>query len=203
MKPEALKICLVDDETDIIESFSENLKSDFQVRTFTSAALALEAFDHGLKPHVVVSDLKMDQIDGITFMQKIRERNLDSRLILMSGQAHREDIIKVMNLGASGFLEKPFTMAQLRQTLNQPPLIAQPPAVGATLHQLNMLNGALEKLSHSYFHRAAEVENFIFANNQNLYSTFEQKKNFFKMLKEQRELTRDVQQLKMKLGKIP
>lgn len=79
------KVFVVDDEKQIARLLSVALRqSEFDVETFFDARSALERAILCL-PDVLVSDITMPEMDGITLAETIRERNPNCRIILISG----------------------------------------------------------------------------------------------------------------------
>lgn len=111
-------IVLIDDETDIVEAVSEMLELEgFSVATFTDPNLALKS----LKNHsqsVVLCDVRMPKIDGLTLLSLIQHRSPHVPVLLMSGHGDIPMAIEAIKLGAFDFLEKPLNTADLVEKLN-------------------------------------------------------------------------------------
>ena len=103
-------IVIVDDEEMVLTSLSAllSLETDYQVKTFTSAKKALEFIkknDTGL----VVSDYLMPEMDGITFLAKVKEIKPQVPRIVLTGYADKENAIKAINdVGLFQYIEKPW-----------------------------------------------------------------------------------------------
>ena len=103
-------IVIVDDEDMVLTSLSSflSLESDYQIKTFTSAKKALEFIkknDVGL----VVSDYLMPEMDGITFLAKVKEIKPQVPRIVLTGYADKENAIKAINdVGLFQYIEKPW-----------------------------------------------------------------------------------------------
>jgi DNA-binding response OmpR family regulator/Tfp pilus assembly protein PilF len=67
--------------------------------------------------HIVLSDLNMPEEDGFALIENIRSRDINSDIpiILVSGEAAKEDIIRAVDLGASEYLVKPFVAEDLER----------------------------------------------------------------------------------------
>ncbi|MFT7561532.1 MAG: two-component system chemotaxis response regulator CheY [Flavobacteriales bacterium] len=78
---------------------------------------ALEMFE-SLDPHVVTMDLTMPQMDGIECVGRIIKRAKHTRILVVSALSDIETGIQALELGARGFLCKPFSDEQLRSALN-------------------------------------------------------------------------------------
>lgn len=109
-------IWLIDDEPDLAMVYADALVKDaIRVEIFGSAEEALEKIISGAKlPELIVTDLNLPKMDGITFLKTIREKLLELPVILVSGGMDRENLVKASNLSITGFLEKPFDLEVFR-----------------------------------------------------------------------------------------
>ena len=103
------KILLVDDDTDILEILTYNLKkSNFIVDT---ASNGIEAIEKALKfkPDLIVLDVMMPDMDGITTCEKIREIPDLDNVIITFLTARNEDYSEIAGLeaGADDYIDKP------------------------------------------------------------------------------------------------
>ena len=105
---EQIKIAIVDDEKDMRDSIGQWLAlSGHKTETYASAADALKVIGPDY-PGIVISDIKMPNMDGIQFLKKLQ--NLDSAIpvILITGHGDVAMAVDAMRIGAYDFLEKPF-----------------------------------------------------------------------------------------------
>ncbi|GIK63448.1 MAG: DNA-binding response regulator [Chloroflexi bacterium] len=102
-----MKILIVDDEEAIRDSLSQKLtRAGFQVSTAANGLEGLRTF-HTERPDVVVLDIAMPEMDGLTVCQRIREV-AETPIMMLSAQAVTEvDIIEGLNAGADEYLMKP------------------------------------------------------------------------------------------------
>lgn len=61
-----------------------------------------------LKPDLVLLDILMGQMDGITALQQIMRQDPQAKVIMVSALGHEEKQQQALSLGASGFVRKPF-----------------------------------------------------------------------------------------------
>ena len=103
-----MKIMIVDDEMDMRQSVSQWLAlSGYDTETYASAE---EALSH-LSPDyagIVVTDIRMPTMDGMTFLKKIMAMDSTLPVILVTGHGDVPIAVEAMRLGAFDFLEKPF-----------------------------------------------------------------------------------------------
>ncbi|CUA97029.1 sigma-54-dependent transcriptional regulator [Pannonibacter indicus] len=106
-------VLLVDDEEDLRLSTSQALELyGLQVKTFSSAEEVLARTGFGFDG-IVVSDIRMPGMDGMTLLQRIRELDHEIPVILVTGHGDVQLAVKAMREGAYDFIEKPFTTQAL------------------------------------------------------------------------------------------
>jgi DNA-binding NtrC family response regulator len=111
-------ILLVDDEEMVLNSIKTffAIESDYKLLTYTSPLKALEDIERNhRKIDLVVSDYLMPEMDGITFLAKVKETLPIVPRILLTGYADKENAIKAINnVGLYQYLEKPWNNEDLR-----------------------------------------------------------------------------------------
>ncbi len=106
--PEQLTIAIVDDEQDMRESISQWLSlSGYQTKTYASAEDALKEIGADYLG-IVISDIKMPGIDGITFLKRLQKADNALPVIMITGHGDVAMAVEAMQIGAYDFLEKPF-----------------------------------------------------------------------------------------------
>lgn len=108
-----MNIILIDDDEDIRTALSQTLElAGFNVTACARAERALELvvadFDG-----VVISDIRMPRMDGMTLLAEIAARDAELPVILITGNADVALAVKAMRAGAHDFIEKPFEPARL------------------------------------------------------------------------------------------
>ena len=111
MKPG--QVLLVDDEEEIRRSTAQSLQlAGFAVRDFASAETVLDYVTPGFNG-VVVSDIRMPGMDGMTLLARAREIDPDLPVILVTGHGDVQLAVRAMREGAYDFIEKPFDAQHL------------------------------------------------------------------------------------------
>lgn len=106
-------VLLVDDEEDIRRSTRQSLElAGFDVQEVVSAEAALDLVTPGFAG-VIVSDIRMPGMDGMTLLTKIRDIDADVPAILVTGHGDVQLAVRAMREGAYDFIEKPFSGQQL------------------------------------------------------------------------------------------
>lgn len=112
------RILCVDDEPNVLEAFRRQLRRHFEVVTAGGGPEGLRTIAENNGFAVIVSDLRMPEMDGIQFLARVRERSPDSVRIMLTGNADVESAIKAVNEGdLFRFLTKPCPPEQLISTL--------------------------------------------------------------------------------------
>ncbi len=112
-------IVLVDDEDMVVTSIKSflTLETDYEVVGFTAATKALEHIENN-RVDVVVSDYLMPEMDGISFLAKVKEVQPEATRILLTGYADKENAIKAINdVGLYQYIEKPWENEDLKIVL--------------------------------------------------------------------------------------
>ncbi|MBB4188673.1 two-component system C4-dicarboxylate transport response regulator DctD [Sinorhizobium terangae] len=113
------RVLLVDDEEELRHSSAQALElAGFRVDTFASAERALEFISFSFSG-VVISDIRMPGMDGMTFLQRIREIDAEVPVILVTGHGDVQLAVRAMREGAYDFVEKPFTAQTLAGTIRR------------------------------------------------------------------------------------
>lgn len=113
MSSRPVHILVVDDEPHIRESLSKVLERDgYAVTTAADAGAALACLAR--QPvEIVISDVMMPEMDGITLLKRIRETREDIEVLLITGHASVERAVEAMREGAWDYISKPFKRADI------------------------------------------------------------------------------------------
>src|SRR3954454_15451654 len=108
-------VLVIDDETGSRESMAIALeKAGLAVRTFDDARKALEFLDEN-DARLAVCDLRMPGMDGLAFLQEVRERKIDLSIMLVTAYGSIESAVEAMRVGADDYLTKPVDLYELRK----------------------------------------------------------------------------------------
>lgn len=101
---------MVDDEPAFLEQakiYLKNIDNSLDISVVTSADEALEKLEGESDYEAIVSDYQMPNIDGLDFLNKVREgRNSEIPFIMFTGKGREEVAMKALNLGADRYLQK-------------------------------------------------------------------------------------------------
>ncbi len=161
-------ILLVDDEPAVLTGYQRLLGRRFHLETVASGAAGLEKIDSGRTYAVVVSDMRMPKMNGIEFLEKVRERSPNTVRIMLTGNADMDTAIRAVNHGnVFRFLTKPCPQELLTQSLNaaleqRRLLLAEQELLQDTLTgAVRVLAEVLSLVNPAAFGRAVRVQRYI------------------------------------------
>ena len=111
-------VMIIDDDPSMLWFVSEIFVDKYNVLSFNNAAEDLASLE--LKqPDLIISDVMMPEIDGLSFAQKIKQNKLWSHipLILLSALHHEDDQVKGIEAGAEVYVTKPFNVKYLEKVV--------------------------------------------------------------------------------------
>ncbi|WPJ96660.1 response regulator [Coraliomargarita algicola] len=111
-------VLVVDDEPLMREALDLSLRSEFKVVKASSGAEALELSEQQDFP-VVVLDLRMEGLDGIATLKKLRQKNAHQKIIILTAHQSMDSAIQAINLGAHGYMTKPCNFHELKSLLSK------------------------------------------------------------------------------------
>jgi two-component system response regulator HydG len=117
--PEPLQVLVIDDDRHLAETIAESLERRGHSCTVATSgkagAVQIEenAFD------VVLTDLRMADVDGLAIVKKVRDTLPDAEVFVITGYGDVKTAVEAMKLGASHYLQKPIDLAELRAVVDK------------------------------------------------------------------------------------
>lgn len=112
------KILIVDDDENIRRMLVKYLeKEDYIVQTAINGEEALDMVEEE-NFSLIMLDLKLPGKSGVQVLEDLRDRNIDTPVLIITGFGSIESAVKVMKLGAIDYLEKPFNPEQIKEQVN-------------------------------------------------------------------------------------
>jgi DNA-binding NtrC family response regulator len=113
------RIIIIEDNPTMRLGMAESLRREgYQISEYENPEKALEFFS--TQPAaLVISDLKMEPIDGIAVLKRIKEIHPVTEVMMVSAYGTVETAVKALQLGAIDFLTKPFSPEELRVRVNK------------------------------------------------------------------------------------
>ncbi len=114
---EQTSILILDDEPIVSKRLRPSLeKRGYEVETFTSSADALKRVRER-KFNIVVTDLKMEGMDGMQFLTEVKALYPDTEVIVITGFATMATAKESFNQGVFDFLAKPFKLGEIAEVI--------------------------------------------------------------------------------------
>ena len=108
-----MRILVVEDEKRIADFLTRGLQgAGYAVDAAPNGSAALE-FIHNADYDLVVLDIMLPDIDGLTVLEKIRNRKAGPPVLILSARGAVDDRVKGLELGADDYLTKPFAFVEL------------------------------------------------------------------------------------------
>ncbi len=124
----SVSILVVDDEPDVADLFRQRFRREARQGTYVmhfagSAEEALERLAGEIKPElmVILSDINMPGMDGLTLLGEVKRSHPDLPVLMITAYGDDERRRRADELGAANFLTKPVDFDQLKEQLRQLP----------------------------------------------------------------------------------
>ncbi len=116
------KVVLIDDEKIVRNTMKRHLNwsaNDYEIVGEASNGLDGLKIIKATLPDLAVIDLKMPKMDGIQLIESIRAESLDTQIIILTGFADKENLLKAFDLKVSHFVEKPISIQKLNRAIEE------------------------------------------------------------------------------------
>lgn len=113
---------VVDDHPLYSDALVSTLRSDnasCDVRTAGSLADTFEILETGFEPELLMLDLKLPDVSGISGFEQLKQRLRGTRILVISSMATSDLVRQLLALGASGFMPKESSASALRRAVNE------------------------------------------------------------------------------------
>lgn len=114
-----LKVLILDDEPIVCKRLKPSLeKLGFEVDTFTRSFEAMQAVEKA--PYdIIVTDLKMEGMDGMRFLQEAKKLHPETEVIVITGFATMETAKESFKKGVFDFIAKPFNLNEIQKVVQR------------------------------------------------------------------------------------
>jgi two-component system response regulator GlrR len=113
------KILLVDDDPGLLRLLSIRLRAEqYEVEAVESAHKALAVLNR-FRPDLVITDLRMDKMDGIGLLKELQSRSPGLRVLIITAHGTIPDAVTATQSGAFGFLTKPIDKEELMENVER------------------------------------------------------------------------------------
>ena len=112
-----LKVLIVEDEIDLANLIKSSIKElFFKVVTAKDGLEAIKKFD-SFKPDIIISDIMMPNLNGLEMSKKIKEKNSETPIVILSAHSHKDMLLEAIDLGISKYFIKPFDIEEFIEYL--------------------------------------------------------------------------------------
>lgn len=134
------RLLCVDDEPNIVEGFAVHFRKRFQVTTASRSPDVITMLEAGSVFDVVVSDLRMPDMDGVQLLREIRRRSPSTARILLTGYGDFNAAVNAVNEAAvHRFLTKPCRPDQLEAAIDEALQAVAATEVGPAVERMGKL----------------------------------------------------------------
>lgn len=113
-----LNVLYVEDNIEVQTQTVKMLKSFFNsICIADNGKIGLELFLDNNSYHIIITDIKMPIIDGLSLIETIRKTDKRIPIIVLSAHDDKEYFLKTINAGIDGYILKPYNLAQITETL--------------------------------------------------------------------------------------
>jgi two-component system response regulator HydG len=114
-----LKVLIVDDEVHLAETMAEALeRSGYELVLAHSGNEALKILERE-EPAVILTDLRMEGMDGLTLLKKAKEELPDAEVVVITGHGDVKTAVEAMRAGAANYVQKPVGLEELRTMVDK------------------------------------------------------------------------------------
>src|SRR5262245_4772630 len=116
---EPLRVLVIDDDKRLAEAIAESLERRGHACTVATSGKAGAARIEAEHFDVVLTDLRMADLDGLAIVERCRKQLPDAEVFVITGYADVKTAVEAMKLGASHYLQKPIDLAELRAVVDK------------------------------------------------------------------------------------
>lgn len=109
-----MKILIVEDDKKINDFIKKGLEqSQFNAISAYDGIEALDILEVGPRPDLIILDVMMPKLDGLTLLQTLRRKQINIPVIILSAKRSVEEKVQGLEFGADDYIEKPFAFSEL------------------------------------------------------------------------------------------
>ncbi|MGL6094530.1 MAG: sigma-54-dependent transcriptional regulator [Fimbriiglobus sp.] len=119
MADDAVRVLIIDDDKNLAAAIAESLERKGHACTTATTGKAGAAKLEADEFDVVLTDLRMADLDGLTIVKKVREHLPDAEVYVITGYGEVKTAVEAMRLGAAHYLIKPVDLTELRAIVDK------------------------------------------------------------------------------------
>ncbi len=112
-----ISVLIAEDEEQLLSSMTEYLQIFFEhVYVARDGISALSVYENK-KPNIIIADINMPHLDGLSMIEKIREKDKTTKIIITTAHSEKEKLFKAIKLHLVTYLVKPVKSDELKELL--------------------------------------------------------------------------------------
>jgi DNA-binding response OmpR family regulator len=112
--PALARILVVEDEAHLADGLRYNLEAEgYEVDCVETGEAALELFDAGTRPDLMILDIMLPGMDGFQVAKDLRSRMVFVPILMLTARGRSQDVLEGFGAGADDYLPKPFELSIL------------------------------------------------------------------------------------------
>ena len=117
---DTIKVMIADDHVMMREGIKQLLEFDGSIKVIEEANDGVECLEKlkSAKPDVLLLDINMPNMNGIEVLQKIRNKNMNIKVLILTVHNEVEYLLKAVDIGVDGYLLKDSESAELKKAIN-------------------------------------------------------------------------------------
>ena len=143
------KILIVEDDVNYLEilfnQIADNISDNAKITKICTDGESALTYIQNMDVDIVILDLNIPKIDGITILEKIKQKNMNTKVIVISGESDRVLEIIKKNINVNQILIKPFQLNKLIDSIND---------IALDLHAIEDKNKVLNLISEFNFNKS-------------------------------------------------
>ncbi|BDU50194.1 response regulator [Haliovirga abyssi] len=112
------KILIIDDDDNIRRLLKSTLAGIAEVYEADFGKLGFNIFREE-SPDMILLDIMLPDTSGVELLQKIRDEDMDVKVVMITAYETIKSVIEIMNLKISGYITKPFIVRDVRQKISK------------------------------------------------------------------------------------
>jgi DNA-binding response OmpR family regulator len=106
-------VLIIEDNPTMVRALEDNFTAKgYKVKTALDGEAGLDAALKGIA-NLIILDIMLPKVNGFEICSQVRERKLDTPIIMLTAKDQEQDIVMGLNLGADDYVTKPFSIRQL------------------------------------------------------------------------------------------
>jgi len=116
-KIDDISILIAEDEKQLLNSMAEYLELFFEKVYTAEDGLAAYDIYEKQKPDIIIADIHMPRLDGLSMIEKIRKKDLKTKIIITTAHSEKEKLMQAIELHLVKYLVKPVQSDKLKELL--------------------------------------------------------------------------------------